>query len=101
MKREFPSQGEPGGGPAPTTLINIVFAGDTNHHGTLFGGAGLALMDRVTFIAASRFGRVPFVTASCERVDFRKPAYRRDRRVHRKTDLGRPSIVDGRGRDDG
>lgn len=58
----------------PTTLIDIVFPGDTNHHGTFFGGAGLALMDRVAFIAATRFGRVPFVTASCERVDFKKPA---------------------------
>lgn len=74
MSRDLPSSGEPAGGPAPSTLIDIVFPGDTNHHGTIFGGAGLALMDRVAFIAASRFGRVPFVTASCERVDFRKPA---------------------------
>jgi acyl-CoA hydrolase len=57
-----------------TSLIDIVFPGDTNHHGTLFGGAGLALMDRVAFIAATRFGRVPFVTASCERIDFKQPA---------------------------
>lgn len=57
-----------------TRLIDIVFPGDTNHHGTLFGGAGLALMDRVAFIAATRFGRTPFVTASCERIDFRQPA---------------------------
>ncbi|TWB12213.1 acyl-CoA hydrolase [Rhizobium sp. ERR 1071] len=58
-----------------TRLIDIVFPGDTNHHGTLFGGAGLALMDRVAFIAATRFGRVPFVTASCERIDFKQPAH--------------------------
>jgi len=57
-----------------TCLVDIVFPGDTNHHGTLFGGAGLALMDRVAFIAATRFGRMPFVTASCERIDFRQPA---------------------------
>lgn len=57
-----------------TRLIDIVFPGDTNHHGTLFGGAGLALMDRVAFIAATRFGRTPFVTASCERIDFSQPA---------------------------
>ncbi|HEV7319733.1 MAG TPA: hotdog domain-containing protein [Ensifer sp.] len=59
---------------APQTLIDIVFPGDTNHHGTLFGGAGLALMDRIAFIVATRHGRVPFVTASCDRVDFRAPA---------------------------
>ncbi|RVP47821.1 acyl-CoA thioesterase [Sinorhizobium medicae] len=57
-----------------TNLIDIVFPGDTNHHGTLFGGTGLALMDRVAFIAATRFGRVAFVTASCERIDFKQPA---------------------------
>lgn len=57
-----------------TRLIDIVFPGDTNHHGTLFGGAALALMDRVAFIAATRFGRTPFVTASCERIDFKQPA---------------------------
>lgn len=57
-----------------TSLVDIVFPGDTNHHGTLFGGTGLALMDRVAFIAATRFGRAPFVTASCERIDFRQPA---------------------------
>ncbi|MPT23751.1 MAG: hypothetical protein E2577_12570 [Starkeya sp.] len=75
MKRETPSEGEPAGGPAPTTLVDIVFPGAVNHHGTLFGGAGLAFMDRVAFVAATRHGRVPFVTASCERVDFRKPAH--------------------------
>lgn len=64
----------PGRTPAPATLIDIVFPGDTNHHGTLFGGAGLALMDRIAFIVATRHGRVPFVTASCDRVDFRAPA---------------------------
>lgn len=57
-----------------TRLIDIVFPGETNHHGTLFGGTGLALMDRVAFIAATRFGRAPFVTASCERIDFKQPA---------------------------
>ena len=75
MRLEFASHGEPAGGPAPTTLIDIVFPGDTNHHGTLFGGAGLAFMDRAAFIAATRHGRVPFVTGSCERVEFKKPAH--------------------------
>lgn len=57
-----------------TRLIDIVFPGATNHHGTLFGGAGLALMDRVAFIAAARYARADFVTASCERIDFSAPA---------------------------
>lgn len=38
-------------------LIDMVFPGDTNHHGTLFGGVALAHMDKVAFIAASRHGR--------------------------------------------
>ena len=60
----------PGVLPAQTRLIDLVFPSDANHHGTLFGGAGFALMDRIAFIAATRHGRVPFVTASCDRIDF-------------------------------
>lgn len=60
--------------PGVTRLIDIVFPGATNHHGTLFGGAGLAHMDRVAFIAAARHARADFVTASCERIDFAAPA---------------------------
>jgi acyl-CoA hydrolase len=59
--------------PLISRLVDVVFPGDTNHHGTLFGGAGFALMDRVAFIAATRHGRVPFVTASCERIDYTAP----------------------------
>lgn len=59
--------------PLISRLVTVVFPGDTNHHGTLFGGAGFALMDRVAFIAATRHGRVPFVTASCERIDYTAP----------------------------
>lgn len=55
-------------------LIDLVFPGDTNHHGTLFGGIGLANMDKIAFIAATQHGRVKFVTASAERIDFRAAA---------------------------
>lgn len=57
-----------------TRLIDVVFPGDTNHHGTLFGGVALSHMDKVAFIAAARHGHVDFVTASCERIDFQAPA---------------------------
>lgn len=60
--------------PRQTRLIDLVFPGDTNHHGTLFGGVGLAHMDKVAFIAASRHAHVDFVTASCEEIDFTAPA---------------------------
>lgn len=68
MSEQLPSA------PRITRLIDIVFPGDTNHHGTLFGGIGLAHMDKVAFIAASRHASVDFVTASCERIDFKAPA---------------------------
>jgi len=51
-------------------LIDMIFPGDTNHHGTLFGGVALAHMDKVAFLAASLHGRAPFVTASSEKIDF-------------------------------
>lgn len=61
-------------GTGPVQLIDMVFPGDTNHHGTLFGGVALAHMDKVAFLAASRHGREPFVTAASERIDFAAPA---------------------------
>lgn len=67
-----------GGGATPaalTRLTDIVFPGDANHHGTLFGGIALARMDKAAFIAASRHAPVDFVTASCESIDFVNPAH--------------------------
>ena len=60
---------------AETRLVEIVFPGETNHYGTLFGGRALALMDKAAFIAASRYARCAIVTASSERVDFRIPVH--------------------------
>jgi len=54
-------------------MIEIVFPGQTNHLGTLFGGQALALMDKAAFIAASRYARRAVVTRSSERVDFHVP----------------------------
>lgn len=61
-------------GAADVRLVDMIFPGDANHHGTLFGGAALALMDKVAFLAAARHGRAPFVTASSDRIDFAAPA---------------------------
>ena len=60
----------------PVRLIDMVFPGDTNHHGTLFGGVALAHMDKVAFLAATRHGRAPFVTASSQKIDFDAPAHK-------------------------
>ena len=52
-----------------------VLPGNTNMHGTMFGGDVLALMDKTAAIAAIRFCRQPVVTASTERIDFRTPIH--------------------------
>ena len=55
------------------SLMEIVYPEDTNSQGTLFGGHALSLMDRLAFIVASRFTRLPVVTACSEKVEFRSP----------------------------
>lgn len=55
-------------------LIDMVFPADANHHGTLFGGVGLAHLDKVAFLTASRHARRTIVTGGCERIDFAAPA---------------------------
>ena len=56
-----------------TRIAELVFPEQTNHHGTLFGGASLALMDRAGYIAATRFTRRRMVTAAINDVAFGKP----------------------------
>lgn len=56
-----------------THLFKTVYANETNHYQTLFGGAALAIMDDVAFIAGTRFCRLPLVTVSTDKVDFKKP----------------------------
>ena len=55
------------------TLLEIVYPGQTNSQGTLFGGHALSLMDRLSFILASRFTRMPVVTALSEKIEFMTP----------------------------
>jgi acyl-CoA hydrolase len=54
---------------------DLVFPQQTNHQGSYFGGAALAEMDKIAFLIAARHARRPFVTASCDRIDFRAPAF--------------------------
>jgi len=58
-----------------TCLIDLVFPGETNHHGTLFGGAALAYMDKLAYIVAARHALTDFFTASCDQIDFAAPAH--------------------------
>ncbi|HEX7339738.1 MAG TPA: acyl-CoA thioesterase [Rhodanobacteraceae bacterium] len=59
--------------PREAVLMEMVFPHHTNHLGTLFGGQALAWMDKVAFIAASRYARRTVVTGRSERADFRVP----------------------------
>ena len=54
-----------------TRVTKAVFPPTTNHHNTLFGCTALAWMDEVSFIAATRFCRLPLVTVSSDRIDFK------------------------------
>ncbi len=54
-------------------LVDIVFPGQTNHRGSLFGGEALALMDKAAFIVASRYARRNVVTASADKTEFTVP----------------------------
>jgi len=56
------------------TLVDEIFPGDTNPYGTAFGGRILSLMDKAAGMAASKFARTDFVTASLDALDFRAPA---------------------------
>lgn len=56
-----------------TRVTHIVFPGDTNHHGTLFGGDALAYMDSAAFIAATRYCRRKVVTRHLNALDFKRP----------------------------
>ncbi len=59
--------------PRETRFVEMIFPDQTNHYGTLFGGAALKLMSKAAFVAASRFARKAVVMAASERVDFGVP----------------------------
>lgn len=52
----------------------MVWPDQSNHHGTLFGGAALSLLDRMAFIAGSRVLRGSVVTAAVGQLQFAAPA---------------------------
>jgi acyl-CoA hydrolase len=76
------------------SLVEIVYPEDTNSQGTLFGGQAMSLMDRLAFIVASRFTRMPVVTASSEKIEFRSPVKQGElvELVGTVVDVGRTSL---------
>lgn len=63
----------PAAGPA-LSLVDMVLPDQCNHHGTLFGGAALAMLDKLAFILGSKTLRAALVTAAVLDLDFRAPA---------------------------
>jgi len=58
----------------PMVVVDMVWPDQSNHHGTLFGGAALAMLDRLAFILGSKALRGSVVTAAVSRLDFAAPA---------------------------
>ncbi|MCC6830243.1 MAG: acyl-CoA thioesterase [Thermoleophilia bacterium] len=54
-------------------MTEVVFPQQLNHHGTLFGGEALSMMDRAAFVAATRHCRSEAVTIAVDQVDYVAP----------------------------
>ncbi len=57
------------------TITHIVMPGQTNRHGSLFGGVALSLMDEAAAIVAHRVSNGPVVTAHIADVGFKAPIW--------------------------
>lgn len=57
----------------PTRFIEVVFPQHLNHHGTLFGGEALRMMDTAAFVAATRRARRTMVTVGVKEVAYEAP----------------------------
>ena len=76
------------------SITRLVLPGQTNRHGSLFGGIALSLMDEAAGIVGTRVARGPVVTAHIESVDFRAPIWQGEA-VHveaRLTKIGNTSM---------
>ena len=56
------------------TVVDMVWPDQSNHHGTLFGGAALAMLDRMAFMMGSKALRGSVVTAAVGQLNFAAPA---------------------------
>ena len=78
-------------------LAEIIMPNRTNHHGTLFGGHALGLMDHAGWVAATRCARQTMVTVASDRIEFKVPvrAGQLVELVARVTRVGRTSVTGG------
>ena len=61
-----------------TVLAESMMPDQLNHHGNVFGGVILALVDKCGGVVARRHARLPVVTVSIDRVEFTEPVYATD-----------------------
>ena len=61
-----------------TVLSESMMPDQLNHHGNVFGGVILALVDKCGGVVARRHARLPVVTVSIDRVEFNEPVYSND-----------------------
>lgn len=75
--------------------LEVVFPGDTNHMGSLFGGTLMAWMDRAAYFAGSRRARGTVVTRKVDELEFRVPIRVGDfvELIGRVESTGRTSMV--------
>jgi acyl-CoA hydrolase len=78
-------------------LAELIMPNRTNHHGTLFGGHALGLMDHAGWVAATRCARRTMVTVASDRVEFKVPvrAGQLVELVAKVTATGRTSVTVG------
>lgn len=58
-----------------SSVVRLMLPTDANFSGNVFGGALLAEVDRVAYIAATRHAKANCVTGSFDRVDFLAPVH--------------------------
>jgi acyl-CoA hydrolase len=61
-----------------STLSESMMPDQLNHHGNVFGGEILALIDKCGGVVARRHARMPVVTVLVDRVQFQEPVYATD-----------------------
>lgn len=66
---------EIGVGEGRAQITRLVMPGQTNRHGSLFGGVAMSLMDEAAAIVATRKAAGPVVTAHINSIDFKAPIW--------------------------
>ena len=59
-------------------ITRLVMPGQTNRHGSLFGGVAMSLMDEAAGVVATRRARGPVVTAHIASIDFKAPIWQNE-----------------------